>query len=405
MADFYQVEPLRRAAEAARDAGDHAAAIAHYRAALDVLAAAPDAELEYALHDGRARAASLWGDYALESEDLQHMARLAATAGNLTREIEVLARQVALKCLLGHAAEGRAAAEAQLERVVGHEPLEALCRSALAEANLYLGNLPSARANAERLGDLAQALGDRAIELHYLHWRGRVARRSGQVDLAQMLAIQQCDLARALDDRYQEALALNNLGLTIADYTQRLAVFKQAFTLFQVLNWRERQALVANNLAFAYTSLGLYARARVYAEYAVGLFRELGVPTDLGYGLDTLANILLAIGAQDSAQELFAEGLALSQAMGWRDVATYYALGLARVALACGESEAVDQLLAIEATFGDLDLRAGQMVTLAFLGSAQLAVGDTAGAEAATAQAAVLREVGYANIDFPSQQV
>jgi hypothetical protein len=62
------VEALRRAADAARAAGDHETAIACSTEAMALLPASAPPELAYALGASRERSASLWGDYAVEGE-------------------------------------------------------------------------------------------------------------------------------------------------------------------------------------------------------------------------------------------------------------------------------------------------------------------------------------------------
>src|SRR3954462_11434815 len=81
LAAFDEVAALRRAADSARDAADHAAAIAHYGAALALLtsgSARADPHAVYELRLSRAACYHATGDYVAEAGALATTAGLAA---------------------------------------------------------------------------------------------------------------------------------------------------------------------------------------------------------------------------------------------------------------------------------------------------------------------------------------
>src|SRR5262245_21993651 len=134
----HDLATLRRAAEIARESDQYEAAIAHYDAALEVLAdrhIPPDPLAEYELRSSRAACYHATSEYPPETEDLQAMARLAAELADPRRQVAVVTRQVTLANLLGNAAEGRTAAEAALAwaRELDDPGLEADCRCVLGE--------------------------------------------------------------------------------------------------------------------------------------------------------------------------------------------------------------------------------------------------------------------------------
>src|SRR5262245_21201872 len=76
----HDLATLRRAAEIARDSDQYEAAIAHYDVALEVLAdrlIPPDPLTEYELRSSRAACYHATSEYPPETEDLRAMARLA----------------------------------------------------------------------------------------------------------------------------------------------------------------------------------------------------------------------------------------------------------------------------------------------------------------------------------------
>ncbi|MBM3190196.1 MAG: GAF domain-containing protein, partial [Chloroflexi bacterium] len=153
--------------------------------------------------------------------------------------------------------------------------------------------------------------------------------------------------------------------------------------------YRPRVLTVQNNLSLMYWRLGLYGKAQAYAKAVVDQVRRLNSPAVLSSFVETLARPMIDSGRYDEAQRLLEEGVALSQSVDSQLNEGYNRLGLGMVALAEGKShearwqfETAAQLLQVGTTPGD------QITALAWLGAADLAVGDWKAADEHTAQAA-----------------
>jgi signal transduction histidine kinase len=402
---------LRLAADQARVARQHAAAIAHYTRALDLLRAESpgDAATEYDLLAGRAECLHETGDFAAEEADLQTLARLAEALGDLTRKIGVLNLQITLAIRQGHVAARQDAAESALieARRSGDVRQEADCLTALAEVRYRRNDYGRAQNDFDQALRLYRELGDRAGQALNLLRLGRIAILLGRSTEAQDRLEQSLTLYRALGDRAGEGSALNLLGQAASDLARQRAYYEQALGIFRAAGNRERQSALLNNLALVYWALGLYSQARVNAEQSVQIARTTTGPLGLAYRLESLGRAYLGLGDYEQAERVLQESFTLANDLGHRMGKASAAFGLGRLALARGRfDEARDQLEAAGDLFGEVGAPAEQAAALAWLGAAWLAQGDVMAAQGCTSEAiALLSTTGNASPDLPPQDV
>jgi tetratricopeptide (TPR) repeat protein len=341
---------LRAAAEQARAALDWDRAIALYGQVLE--GAALESEDRYELLESRAECYRKLGHYDAQLADLEAMGRLAGEMGDRRRLAGVMKLKGRSLVMTAQFAEARACAEAVLElaQQLGEPALEAAGLGGLADGF-------SRQGEHARAWDVArQALSiehdDLAVQAEVLWLLGYVAPYVGQAASSEDYLKRSLELYRALGDREGEGYALNVLSLWCPDLALRRKYLEQALAAFQMAGKRDGLYLIYNNLAMAYTVLGLYGRARDHAERAVAYMRQINERLHLCNYLETLAALCLAQGDLAQARSALGEGLALAQELGLRDVECVNVLDLGVASLRAGRPAEARDLLAKAAELG-----------------------------------------------------
>jgi GAF domain-containing protein/CheY-like chemotaxis protein/tetratricopeptide (TPR) repeat protein len=365
--------------------------------------------LRFDLLAGRAECYERTGELQAEAADLAEMARLARVRREVGRQIEVLLRQVRMAGPHGNYAEGERSANAaiKLARRSGDRKREADALSALGFSCAMAGDYVRADGYARQALAIHRRLGDRSGTASDLRIFGRVAAMSGKQVEAHEYLEEALVLARALGDQTGEAEALNLLGIAAADRAQQRAYYEQALGLYQKTGDRVRQSIMYNNLGLAYWSLGLYRKARDYAELALQLARGMQARGGVAYFLESSGRPYADSGDYDRAQEIFEEGRALAREVGNRPNEAICCFGLARVALARGQlHEAREQFGTATRLFAESVRHADHALGVAWQGATYLALGDWAEAERCTAEAVRLAEgLGRFGSEYPPQEV
>jgi signal transduction histidine kinase/DNA-binding response OmpR family regulator/tetratricopeptide (TPR) repeat protein len=213
-------------------------------------------------------------------------------------------------------------------------------------------------------------------------------------------------LYRAGGDAAGEANILYSLGVVDSDYAQRRAYIEQALALWRSLGDPLGQSKAYNVLGIIYWALGLYSKALDSAEEAVHILRELGDPY-LVNALDTLSRVCAELGDHARSRAAADESCERAEEIGDRTLVGYRGIYLGRLALQRGQpAEAREWLDAACARFGELGIPAHHATALAWLGAAQLALGDWDAAWRCTAEAASrLAAIDNASHEFPPQDV
>jgi GAF domain-containing protein/tetratricopeptide (TPR) repeat protein/two-component sensor histidine kinase len=407
MTEKSQIQSVVQLAAQAAAAYKWAEAVAFYSEAL----AQPGlpSETEYSLHDGRAIAYRYLGDFKAEQADLEALTRLAESLADPARQVTALTRQVEALRELGELAAAQAQAKAALALAAGDPPLEAASRRALGFALESQGDFAAARQTYEQAlalyRDLGNARGE-AYSLTDLAWVD--LRTTGRLGGAPALLERALAVFRQLGDRAGEALALNYLGHSSLDAARQRTYYQQALEIYQELNARERQAVMANNLGLLYWRLGIYGRANDYAAQAVQAAREMHAQRALTIFLDGLGRSYLGLGQLNQAEQTFQEWLDLARQIGSRIDEAVAPLGLGWVALAHGQFQMAADFFQ---TAADLLTEVGVLAelkatALAWLGAVHLAQGQPEVALPYTSQAAAILAGGeVASFEFLEQEV
>lgn len=181
------------------------------------------------------------------------------------------------------------------------------------------GSHDAALANYDEMEKVAQARGDRALELGALMARATIhSTPTMQFDPAHARSL--CEnalaLARTLHDRAAEAKILWNLMLLShysAQYEQAIAYGVQAIALARELNLREQLAYALNDISRVYFTLNQPEQGIAAAQEATGLWRGLDNQPMLADNLNTLATFYANVGESERALALTGEAYQLAQ--------------------------------------------------------------------------------------------
>lgn len=265
---------LVRSAELALAAGNHSAACATLRRALEL--AAPAATTLLLLGE----AAFMISDLPTAGDALEQALTLARATGDQATEANSLYWYSRVATARGDFDAARAALEEALPvaRAVGGATL-ARALEGLAGATGSRGDLPTAAALGEEALALARAVGDAVLEMRCLALLGTFARLGDDLDTAEARFDEARALAHRAGNLEREATALLNLG----DLAYR----------------RER-----------------YDDARANARAALDLFRDQGLPDAVAIAAGNLAQAELMLGERDAATADARQALAAARAAG-----------------------------------------------------------------------------------------
>ncbi len=399
------VSDLQQAADAARAAYKWKEALNLYTQALEQLDIPQ--ETEYNLRSGRATCYSRLGDNAAAWADLEALVQLATAMDDLPRRITALDRQASLTELTGELAAGKVLAEAALAlaRQGNYRELEVDSLCTLGYRVECMGDIPQAHRHFEQALRLSRELDYPAGEGHArLRLGSLAALHLGQPEQAQDHLNAALGLFRQLGDQNSESNALNILGWATPDLARRRDYLTQALAIVETTGYRSAQATLHNNLGVLYGQLGLYHRARVYAERAVQLGHDMQARFFLVVYLATLGESYLGLEAYDLVEPVIKESRAVAQEIGSRVYETAYpALLLGMVALRRGRpAEAREHLAQAVESYAALAMPAYEATALAWLGATDLALGELDAAQEHTALAIAIPAISN---DFPPQEL
>ena len=366
-------------------------------------------ETAYTLLEKRATGHRYTGNLLAEVADRQRMGALAAEMGDARREAMAIQREADAIGRIGDQVRARELFERA--RTLSQEACDpqACAQSMLAMALLLqfnLGDLRASQVQAERALRQFEELGDELGQARSLRAIVNVVSRTADAGAAKAIVPRILDLYRRAGDREGEASGLNALCMATANHAENRAYSEQALAIYEEIGYQPGQASQVNNLAVVYLKLGLYARATDYAERATSVARQMHSRNDEAYFLDTLARAHLSQGQLDLADRFFREGQATAWDTGASELAGAYSLGLGWVALASGRAEEARQLLVESVVqWGELGALGEQAISLAWLGSAHLALGDVSAAQDTTSQAIALVEAGNVTIEYAPQEI
>ncbi len=321
-----------------------------------------------------------------------HLASYVALAGYLrAREARLLTRQGRYPQAVTVAKEAIQACQ-QANHRVG----EAHALYAAGEALWHLGKLEESHTYLTQARDLARQVGAHHVEMDALRSLAGVAWR--QNDYAQAREYLEAALACKVGNPQMRAAILHNLGVIVieqGDYSAARRFYERALSLRDRLNdprgvggtlgnlgnfylylgrYDEairyyRRALVMlegteavwtrclnlGNLGLAYYHLGLQDLAERYARYAIQVAQEVGDKPTEAIMWTNLGHALTAQNRWKEARQAYEHSWRLRQEVGQTTMAMESLAGLARVALAQGDTD--EALKHVEAILAHLETK------------------------------------------------
>ncbi len=250
------------------------------------------------------------------------------------------------------------------------------------------GSHAAALANYDEMEEVAQARGDRALELGALMARATIySTPTMQFDPAHARSL--CEnalaLARTLQDRAAEAKILWNLMLFShysAQYEQAIVYGVQAIALARELDLREQLAYALNDISRVYFTQNQPEQGIAAAQEATGLWRALDNKPMLADNLNTLGTFYANVGDNERALAFTAEAYHLGQQISNPWTMAHSCMSNSIVHLEQGHvTQALDAMqeglrLAQQAGFqiAQVTLRMALALTLAMLGDVPRAI-------------------------------
>ncbi|QTD51483.1 tetratricopeptide repeat protein [Sulfidibacter corallicola] len=193
-------------------------------------------------------------------------------------------------------------------------------------AHFRLGDYDEALRYNERVGALAERVGDRLAYGGVLKLRGSVHLRRGDFKKCREAYLEALALFREVKNDEQVATVLNNLGILFkvqGNYQQALEYYLQALAIHEKNGNRAHQASCLNNVGQIFLFLEENDKAQEYYERALELKKELGDKRAMASTYNNLASLHQRAGRHELAHQYLSEALALGQATG-----NLYSVGL-----------------------------------------------------------------------------
>jgi len=366
-------------------AGQHAQAVALASEALAAPGLSTAQQLD--LLDGRAESRLALGETAQALADAQAMQQLA---GSPAQKAQALCQLAAVQTRQGQWAAAAASAEAALAaaRHARQRRLQAIALFRLSEAQFRHYDNRAALRSAQQSAALFKALGVRVWQGRALWAQAFAHDQLGQARERERAGLASLALARDAGDNAGIGAAANLVYREHADMALRLQGLKESLAAFLSAGQPERAAASLGNLAMAYGSIGLYARARNPGGHLASTESLNALRQQSGYFASMLAVIEGQLGHAERARQHANQAAAAATQIDdpWFTVIVQLVLG--RAARLHGETADArrhfEAAVAAAEARGDTTLR---VVALTELGSLLVQCGEPAAALAATAQA------------------
>jgi adenylate cyclase len=374
---------LRRAGEAAAARYANTEALDYLSRALDL---APEADVaeRYGLLLAIEKVHDLQGAREAQALDLEALEQLADALADDARRTEVAARRASYAYRVGDSAGSIAAAEraVALAPASGASTLAVGAYRQWAWALLLQGDYAASQRQASASLELARATGDRRGEGLALGTQGAIAWYQGDYAAALSAYEQSLRICREIGNRQGEGLVLGNLGLAASaqgDYAAARSAYEQSLRICREIGDRLGEGWGLGVLGDAALSQGDYAAARSAYEQSLRIRHTVGDRQGEGWALGSLGLIAHSLGEHEAACDYGRQALSIVQAIGDRDWEAFALTVIGHAELGLGRRSA-----ATEAYQAALDIRRdlGQpnkaAEPLAGLARAALAAGDTA---------------------------
>jgi predicted ATPase/class 3 adenylate cyclase len=356
-------EYFTRAAESAATGFAHEALLHYVSRALEQIAD-DDRETRWRLLSVREHTLNLRGARDEQAADVQAMERLAEALGDDRRRAEAAWRRCDLAMRVGDMSTAQAAARRAMELGLRTGALELALRAQarLSRALAYEGEPEGAKALAQEGLSIARAKGLRAEEARFLIALGIVADLQGDV-LGDLEANRQALMIhRTEGDREGEAIAGSNVGgvlMGFGAFAEARSYLQESLQLMRMVGNRQGESFVLITMSELALREGDAALALGRARAALDIALASYDPEGQCFAWMRLAEAELALGHGEAAAQAFDKVRASQRAAGNEDLAIQAAAGLARMALAQGDSARAmayaDEIVAFLARHGGYD--------------------------------------------------
>ena len=250
----------------------------------------------------------------------------------------------ALEYRLGRWPQAEACTRQALELAVESDDqiLIIRCLELLATIQMSQGQLDESEALLTRALEISRRLRLTYQQINTLDLLAQIADARGDYAQAQSYYIQSLTLARESGNRDAEMVTCINLGIScdqMGNYAQALAHTQSALALLEQVGGTpaHRTTMLANLSLHAHHN-GQHELALRYAREATELAQQANVPDLEGYGWDFQGHAWLGLGQTDKAEQAYRQALHIREGLNQRVLALETRAGLARVALARGDT-------------------------------------------------------------------
>ncbi|RIK43694.1 MAG: hypothetical protein DCC55_04995 [Chloroflexi bacterium] len=216
-------------------------------------------------------------------------------------------------------------------------PLVAASHFSLAANRLYRSDYANGQSHYEEALRLYQELGDQSNVYKLRYNMALMCFYRGEYLTASAIFRECLEYYRGLNDRRSMGRLLNNLGAVhtqLGDYAQAQLYYEEALAVKRAIGDRPHESLILANLGLLATHLHNNEAAAAYCRQALEIGQALGERAVIAYAQTCLGHALAGLGWLAEAADLFADSLALRQALGQADQTLEPLAGLAAVHLA-----------------------------------------------------------------------
>ncbi|TDD18980.1 tetratricopeptide repeat protein, partial [Kribbella turkmenica] len=283
--------------------------------------------LELAEHLQTVRESTTWTSLELARTELDNFRAALAwavppddDAGDPSTGVRLCAALSWMWVLAGYVAEGRRWSERVVERADGTSSRHlAACLRGLGNLLVLQGEPGRAHDMAARALAMARSVDDRSEEALALSLLGTVQGMTGDVEAARDTLTEGLDLHRGLDSKGGLARVLGNLG-GVEERLGRLdraeALMRESLAILEDLGDVHEAAVQGQNLAYLLVVAGRVGEAKTLAAGLVGTVLALGNPSLTMAFANTVMNILLRDGDPVGAGHLFGAEEAMGDRLG-----------------------------------------------------------------------------------------
>jgi tetratricopeptide (TPR) repeat protein len=245
-----------------------------------------------------------------------------------------------------------------------------------------------------RSRDIFAKLGDRYQQALTLAFMGITLAQSGEFRRALDLSQQAADLCHQIADRSLEASARNNIGGmldVLGDPQKALDSYRQALTLFHAIGFPEQEAVVLSNIGKIQGDFGDWQKALEYYQQGLPLAREAGDSRREALLLHNSGTAYAPLGDLERAAALFQQALGMRRTLQDKRGEADTLRNLASIHTSQKQPVlALDEFQQALALYLALGNRPAEAETRRLMGRAYAELGDLAQAEASARQALAL---------------